>query len=300
MMQVISVMISPLLVLALAPLVAGIIKKAKARMQNRRGPALLQSYYDLHKLFYKDSIISPTTSWVFRIAPYIYFATALAAAILTFFAGPLVEFADLFLLVYIFAMGRFFLALASLDSGSAFGGMGGSREMYISVLVEPALLLSLLTVALPAGTTSMDNMKTMAEGFPLTLPYVLGAVAFFMVAVAETGRIPVDNPDTHLELTMVHEGMLLEYSGCYLGLIHWASMVKQLTILVLFTSLFLPWMPVANGGILIAGSFFAGKLLIAAVLLAVVETSTNKLRLFRLQGFLAVSCLLSVLALVAQ
>lgn len=287
-----------IVILAMSPLVAGIIKTAKARLQNRRGASPLQPYFDLAKLFRKGSVVSPTTSWIFRAAPYVYFAAAAAAAGMAA-AGQFGSVADMLLLIYIYGLGRFFLALASLDAGSAFGGMGGSREMYISVLVEPALLLALLTVAGPAGTTSLAGMAGAAAGAPLAFSYILAAIAFFVVLIAETGRIPVDNPDTHLELTMIHEGMVLEYSGRQLGLIHWASMIKQLTVLALFVVYFIPW-GVPGLPAMIGGPVFAVKVLAAALFLALAETSTNKMRLFRLPGFLAVSCLLSLLALVAQ
>lgn len=286
-----------LLAMALAPLVAGIIKKIKALLQNRRGFVIWQPYFDIDKLLHKDRVLSPTTSMVFLLAPYLYFSSALTAAGLTCL-NSFGLMTDFLLVVYVLAFGRFCLVLASLDGGSTFGGMGGSREMYISVLVEPALLLSLLTVALPVGSTGLIGMTAVAKVFPITVPYVLSATAFVIVAVAETGRIPVDNPDTHLELTMVHEGMVLEYSGRELALIHFASMVKQFTILVLFAQLFIPW----NFGLtgLAAVLWMAVKILFGAVLLALVETSTNKLRLFKLPGLLAVSGLLSILALIAQ
>lgn len=284
--------------LAAAPLAAGIIKKCKARLQNRRGAPVLQPYYDISKLLSKDGIVSPTTSWVFYVAPYAYFASAVAAAGLA--VASLAESgADFFLLIYLLALGRFCLALASLDAGSTFGGMGGSREMFIAVLVEPALLLALLTVALPAQTTSLASMGMTAGAFPLTLPYVLSLAAFLVVAIAETGRIPVDNPDTHLELTMVHEGMVLEYAGRELALIHWASMVKQFIILILLARFFVPWLPYGDGWVAML-LWLAVKVVAGSVVLAVAETSTNKMRLFKLPGLLAVSGLLSVLALVAQ
>ena len=286
-----------LLAMGLAPLVAGFIKKAKAFLQNRRGFVIWQPYFDIDKLLHKDRVLSPTTSMVFLIAPYLYFSAALTAAGLTCLHsfGLMTDF---LLVIYVLAFGRFCLAVASLDAGSTFGGMGGSREMYISILVEPALVLALLTVALPVGSTALIAMSTVAQVFPVTVPYVLSAVAFFIVAVAETGRVPVDNPDTHLELTMVHEGMILEYSGRELALIHWASMIKQFTILVLFAQLFIPWNFGLTGVLYIL--WLALKIMFGAVLLALVETSTNKIRLFKLPGLLAVSGLLSILALIAQ
>lgn len=290
--------IQAFLIIIFAPLIAGIIKKTKACLQNRRGSSIFQPYYDLAKLLAKDSVISPTVSWIFKISPYIYFSSAFAAAVIIGSVASVSPFADVLMLVYMLAIGRFFLAIASLDAGSAFGGMGGSREMYISVLVEPTLLLALMTVAIRSGTTAIPAMSAAAAGSPLSLPYILAAIAFFIVTIAEVGRVPVDNPDTHLELTMVHEGMVLEYSGRHLGLILMASMVKQLIVLLLFVNLFIPWdIP---GGSFIQVAWFLVKLIAAAMLLAFTETSTNKMRLFRLPGFLAVSCLLSLLALVAQ
>ncbi|MDT8903224.1 respiratory chain complex I subunit 1 family protein [Anaeroselena agilis] len=292
------------MVASLAPLAAGLIKTAKARLQNRRGPGILQPYYDLAKFLGKDSVASPTTSWLFAAAPTVYFAAALGAAALAPVLAPLafglgMGFADLFMLLYLFALGRFFLALASLDAGSAFGGMGGSREMFIAVLAEPAILLALLSVALPAKSTGLAAMAASAAGVKWTLSEVFAAGAFFIVLLAETGRIPVDNPDTHLELTMVHEGMILEYSGRPLGLIHWAVAIKQLVMITLFAVLFLPgaplsWPPLAQAAVL------AAKVVATALALAAAETATNKMRLFRIPAFMSVSGVLALLALVAR
>lgn len=295
----IKMLMSTIMVIAVAPLIEGIIKTVKARLQNRRGPAITQPYYDLFKFFSKDAVISPTVSWLFKLAPYIYFATAFAASGIVA-AGEFSQLADMLLLIYLLGLGRFFLALASLDAGSAFGGMGGSREMFVAVLVEPALLLTLFTVASKANTTVLAVMAGTAAASPFSLPYILAGIAFFIVLIAETGRIPVDNPDTHLELTMIHEGMILEYSGRSLGLIHWASMIKQTTILILFITFFVPWQMPLLGAAGLGGIWFGLKLMLAAMLLGFIETSTNKMRLFKLPGLLAVSCLLSLLALVAQ
>jgi len=279
------------LVLA-APLVSGIIKVSKARLQNRRGPSLFQVYYDLFKLLQKDSVVSPTTSWIFTCAPYIYFAGAFGAA-------ALLTSGDLFALLYLLVAGRFFLALASLDAGSSFGGMGGSRELYISVLVEPVLLVTLLTVAARAGSTKLAAMSAAAASTPFSLPYIFAAVAFLIILVAETGRIPVDNPDTHLELTMIHEAMVLEYSGRRLGLIFLAAASKQLVFILLFTVLFLPWQ---SGGLspVMVLFWLVVKVVLTAVALAVLETSTNKMRLFKVPGFMGLAGMLALLALVAQ
>ncbi|VBB06770.1 nadh:ubiquinone oxidoreductase subunit 1/f420h2 oxidoreductase subunit h [Lucifera butyrica] len=285
-------------ILFLAPLVEGLIKKCKAYLQNRRGSPVLQPYYDLWKYWSKSSVVSPTTSWIFHAAPLLYFAAVFAAAGMVAAGGAGFRSVDMLLLIYVFAFGRFWLALASLDAGSSFGGMGGSREMYVSVLVEPALILAFLTVALRAGTTRLADMAAAAAASPFALSYLLAAIAFFIITIAETGRIPVDNPDTHLELTMIHEGMILEYSGRYLGLIYWASMVKQAVVLVLFVLLFLPWGAAFFAGTPGAPAVLMLKVILTAILLAVVETGNAKMRLFRLPGFLAVSCLLSLLALV--
>lgn len=279
-----------LLLVFFAPFLTGVIKKAKARLQNRRGPSLLQVYYDLYKLFSKNCVVSPTTSWIFHAAPYIYFSSTLAAAALLPLMKADFTFADIFMLIYLLTVGRFFLTLAALDAGSAFGGMGGSREMYVSVLVEPALLLSMLTVILRGSSSDLVNLQLTAYDTPFSLPYIFAAAAFMIVLVAETGRIPVDNPDTHLELTMIHEGMVLEYSGRYLGLISLASVIKQTIYISLFSILFIPWF----------GLLLPLKMICIALLLAFIETSTNKMRLFKLPSFLAVSGLLSLLALVSQ
>lgn len=273
-----------------APLVAGIIKITKAKLQNRRGPVIFQVYFDLLKLLAKDSVISPTVSWIFRLTPYIYFAGAMAASSLVpMFSFSGTGFGDVFTLIYLLALGRFFLVLASLDAGSSFGGMGGAREMFIAVLVEPALLLSMLTIALKAQTTSLGFMASSAANSPFSLAYVFAAIAFFIVLIAETGRIPVDNPDTHLELTMIHEGMVLEYSGRNLALIFLASAVKQMIMIVLFVVLFLPWN--VFGDFAFIG--MVGKVALVAVAIAVAETSTNKMRLFKVPNFLAISHLSS-------
>ncbi|MDR7869064.1 MAG: NADH-quinone oxidoreductase subunit H [Sporomusaceae bacterium] len=304
MMQLVAGLAQAALVAALAPLVAGLIKTAKARLQSRRGPGILQPYYDLAKFLGKDSVVSPTTSWLFAVAPSVYFAAALGAAALSPVLAPLASglgmgLADLFMLLYLFALGRFFLALASLDAGSSFGGMGGSREMFIAVLAEPAILLALLAVALPAKSTGLTAMAASAAGAKWALSEVFAAGAFFIVLLAETGRIPVDNPDTHLELTMVHEGMILEYSGRPLGLIHWAVAIKQLVMITLFAVFFLPgapfsWPPLAQAAVL------AVKVAATALALAAAETATNKMRLFRVPAFMTVSGVLALLALVAR
>lgn len=278
------------LFLAFAPLASGMIKMVKARLQNRRGPGIFQVYRDIGKLLRKDSVVSPTVSWIFYAAPFCYFGAALAAAALT----PVLQAGtDFFALIYLLAFGRFFLALASLDAGSSFGGMGGSREMFISVLVEPALFLALLIPAFKGGSTDLTVMASAASANGFTLSHIFALLAFFIVLIAETGRIPVDNPDTHLELTMIHEGMVLEYSGRFLGLISWAASIKQMVVILLFVMLYLPVYTWGIAGITAAA-------VVTGVAIACMETATNKIRLFRVPGLLALSGLLSLLALVAQ
>ncbi|TWH46505.1 respiratory chain complex I subunit 1 family protein [Sporomusa sp. KB1] len=301
-MSITATIIQVIALVILAPLVQGIVKNTKGRLQSRRGPGYFQPYFDFVKFLAKDSVVSPTVSWVFHFAPYIYFATAIGAAALvpTIFTETNGQFDNLFILVYLLALGRFFLAIASLDAGSSFGGMGGSREMFVSVLVEPALMITLFTVAISANSTVLSAMASNAASEPISLSTVLAAIAFLIITVAETGRIPVDNPDTHLELTMIHEGMVLEYSGRSVGLIFWAAAIKQLVFILLLIKLFIPWdLPGFDSNVMSAVSMFT-KVLIMAVLLACIESSTNKMRLFRVPGLMVAAGCLSLLALVAQ
>lgn len=298
-MPILSMLIQAVVIVALAPLVQGFIQYCKARLQNRRGPVPWQPYRNLFKLLFKDSVAPQTASWIFFVAPYICFGAAVAiAALLPVIPDEASGMADLFLVVYLFGLSRFSMALAGLDTGSSFAGMGSSREMYLAVLVEPAFLLAVLAAAGGAGSTELGAMAIDAASHVFTLPYVLAAVSFFLVTIAECGRIPVDNPDTHLELTMFQEALLLEYSGRPLALLHWSIYVRQLAMILLFVKLFLPW----NWLGLVPVDFFwtVGKVLLAAVLLALAETSTAKMRLFRLPEFLAASGLLALLALVAR
>ncbi len=298
-MPILKMVVQALVVVALAPLVQGFIQWCKARMQNRRGPAPWQPYRTLAKLLSKDLVVAHTASWVTTIAPFVCFGAAFAVAGLAPFVP---EFssgaADLFLIVYLFGLSRFIMALAGLDTGSSFAGMGSSREMYLAVLVEPAFLLAIVAAAGAAGSTELGAMVSDAVTHSFTLPYVLAAVAFFIVTIAECGRIPVDNPDTHLELTMFQEGLLLEYSGRHLALLQWSIYIRQLVMIVLFVELFFPW----NWMGLIPSTIFwaVGKIFFVGILMALAETSTAKMRLFRLPNFLAASGLLSLLALVAR
>lgn len=273
-----------------APLVTGIIKKTKALLQNRIGSSVWQEYYDIRKWWGKDTMLTPYTGIIFKLAPCVYFITTLAAAcMLPSFIGGEVSFGDVFVFVYLLALGRFFMAVSSMDAATAFGGMGGSREVYVAAFVEPVVMLAILSNVLHTGSTSLTGMSLRPDEVNLTVAGVLTCIAFFLMLLAENSRIPVDNPDTHLELTMIHECMMLEYSGRLLALIHWASQLKILIFLVLFAMLYLPLdLPVIL------------KVLLGAVAVGVVETLNNKMRLFKVRVYLAAAGLMLLLAVVAQ
>ncbi|MDP3104306.1 MAG: NADH-quinone oxidoreductase subunit H [Candidatus Methanoperedens sp.] len=297
-----------IIILALAPLLSGIIKKIKAFFQIRKGASIFQPYYDIAKLLRKDSVISENVSWIFHAAPVISFAAVLTAGLIVpvFISQLPFSFAgDLIAVVYLFALARFFTTLASLDAGSSFGGMGGSREMFVAAMVEPALMLSIFAVALNVGSTnlSMISQTVSSMGLSAVSPYhLLAFVALFIIAIAETGRIPIDNPSTHLELTMIHEAMILEYSGKQLAIVELGAMVKQLLVFSLLANIFFPWgiaTEISAVGIAVALLVFLIKIVILGALMAMVETSTAKWRLFRLPDLLSISLMLSFLSLVS-
>lgn len=276
--------------LLVAPLIAGIIKKLKALLQNRIGSSILQEYFDLYKWWRKPTFLTLYTSTIFLAAPCVYFASTIAAAcMLPNFFGKTVSFGDVFVFVYVMALGRFFMTLSSLDAATAFGGMGGSREIYVAAFVEPVIMLAILSNVLHTGSTFLGGMSLDPGEVNLTVAGVLTCIAFFLVLLAENSRIPVDNPDTHLELTMIHECMTLEYSGRLLALIHWASQLKLLIFLVLFSLLYLPLnIPVVF------------KVIGSAALVAAVETLNNKMRLFKVRVYLAAAGIMLLLAIAAQ
>lgn len=298
-----------LLIIVLAPLVTGIIKKTKAFFQTRKGPNIFQTYFDLLKFMKKESVFSEHSSWIFRVTPIIYFSsilliTALVPAIAT--QSILAFTGDLILVVYLLALGRFFLALAGLDAGSSFGGMGSSREMTIASIAEPALMLPLFTMAVAAGTTNLSgivlNVVNQGQGI-LSPAHFMSFVAFFIVAITETGRIPVDNPDTHLELTMIHEGMILEYSGRSLALLLLSISIKQVLIFTLLANVFFPWgiaSAFSAGALIIGTVVFILKMIVIGIVMAVIETSFAKMRLFKVPNLLMGSFLLGLLGLVSK
>ncbi len=293
------------LVVALAPLLTGIVRKIKARLLRRRGPSPLQPYKDLLRLVRKDVVLAANASWLFRAAPYLVFASVWAAAVFvpTFALGlPLDAAADLIAIVALLGSGRFVLALAGLDVGTSFGGIGSSREMMIASLPEPAMLMIIFTLSLMAGTTDLSAIATeFAAGYVgLRVSLGLALVSLLMVAIAENARIPVDNPATHLELTMVHEAMVLEYSGRHLALIEAAASLKLLLYISLVSCIFVPW-GIAGAGegvgaLFVALAAYLGKIAAGAVLLALFETAIAKMRVFRVSEFLTGALLLGLLA----
>ena len=282
--------VQALLLLAFAPLIAGIINKVKAFLQKRQGASVLQEYFDLAKWWKKPTILTPYTSIILVVAPAVYFITSfLAASTVPGFLAGQISISDAFIFVYILALGRFFMCLSSMDAATAFGGMGGSREVYVSVLVEPAVMLAILINSLRYHSTTLSGMVIDYDGAYFTVSAALACVAFFLVILAENSRLPVDNPDTHLELTMIHEGMTLEYSGPLLTLIHLGSMLKVMVFLTLFGALYLPLaVPLSV------------KILFGAVLIGLVEILNNKMRLFKVRVYMGAAIVLLLLAIIAE
>ncbi|MGB2713273.1 MAG: NADH-quinone oxidoreductase subunit H [Vicinamibacterales bacterium] len=291
--------------LAVAPLLKTLIKKMKARLQNRQGPPLLQGYYDLAKLLRKEPVRSETASWIYVAGPRVYFAAALAATTLVpvwTAAAPLESAGGILLLVGTLALGRFALATAALDTGSPFGGMGASRDMTIAALAEPALMLGLFTSALAAGSMNLGALvRGLLDQGPSYHPSDLLAFAgLLIIVVAETGRIPVDNPATHLELTMIHEAMVLEYAGPDLALVEWTAAVKELLYLTLLIDLFMPLgiaTSLAPVPLLMSIVIWAAKVCGLAIIVTLIESMNAKLRLFRVPELVSTSLGLAFLAL---
>lgn len=309
MLQAITLIVAQTIVLlAVSPFIVGLIRKVKARLQVRRGASVFQPYADLAKLFRKQPVVSTTTSWIFTATPYIVFASTLAAGLLVpvFLSRTPLNFAgNIIALVYLLALGTFFLMLAGLDAGSAFGGMGSSREAIVASLTEPAMILSIFAIALTAGSTNLSTIvhKTaLLEGIVTDpSPHLMALAALFIVAIAETGRVPVDNPATHLELTMIHEAMILEYSGRYLALVEWAAGLKLLVFLTLIANVFAPWgiaTSLEPTALIVGLATYLLKVSGLAVLIGVLESMFAKLRLFRVTDLLGVAFILALLGLV--
>jgi formate hydrogenlyase subunit 4 len=293
------------LVLALAPLLTGFVRTLKARLLGRRGPPLLQPYRDLLRLLRKEPVVAETASPLFRIAPYLAFAIIwLGACLVPTFSSRigLGATADFIALMGLLAGARFVTALAGLDAGTGFGGIGSSREMMIGALAEPAVLMVIFTVSLLTHTTSLpliaEFMQTGTVGLRVSL--ALALIALVMVAIAENARVPIDNPATHLELTMVHEAMVLEYSGRHLALIDLAAMVKLVLYVSLIAAIFVPFgmatRSAAPAALALGIATWIGKLAAGGALLALFETSIAKMRVFRVSEFLGGALLLGLLA----
>jgi formate hydrogenlyase subunit 4 len=293
------------LILVLAPLLTGFVRKVKARLLRRQGPPVVQPYRDLLRLLRKEVVLAENASWLFRVSPYLIFAATWVAAALvpTFATGILFSWsADLIAIIALLGSARFFLALAGMDVGTSFGGIGSSREVMIATLAEPAMLLIVFTLALVAGSTQLSTVAAFMASPEVGLRASLGLalIALIMVAIAENARIPVDNPATHLELTMVHEAMVLEYSGRHLAMIEFAASLKLLLYMSLIACMFVPWgLATAGAG---PSAYAAGalayilKLAGGAVLLAIFETATAKMRVFRVPEFLGAALMLGLLA----
>ena len=293
-----------LVVLLLSPLLTGFVRKIKARLLQRQGPPLLQPYRDLIRLMRKEVVLADGASWLFRVNPYIIFAGTWVAASLvpTFRSGLLFSWsADLIAIIALLGSARFFLALAGLDVGTSFGGIGSSREVMIASLAEPAMLMIVFTLVFIAGSTQLSTMAAFMLSSEVGLRVSLGLalLALIMVAIAENARIPIDNPATHLELTMVHEAMVLEYSGRHLALIDLTSQLKLLLYVSVIGCVFTPWGiagpdsgPLALGVGIVS---YVGKLAVGGVLLALFETAIAKMRVFRVPAFLGAALMLGLL-----
>lgn len=288
-----------------SPLVIGVVRKIKAKFQKRQGASVFQPYKNLWKLFHKDEVESHDASWIFRCAPYLVFTVTIIVGA----SVPILSLvtknpwtSDILLVVYLLALGTFFLALAGLDVGSSFGGFGSSREMMIALLAEGAMIFALFAAAFAAGSHNLFAIADVIQSQSpiVTLPLVFAFVGFLIVLLAENSRFPFDNPATHLELTMIHEAMILEYSGKRLALMEWAAANKLLIFMVLASNIFFPWGIATHTGIvttLVGMIVVFGKILLLAASVATLESTTPKLRYFRLPNVLFTAFVLCVISL---
>ncbi len=300
-MKILIILTQLTLFIAISPFLSGLITKIKNNIRMRKGQSVFQPYYNLAKLFFKKEVFSETSSWIFKLAPFAVISSSLAGALLIplcVIPDPACHIGDFLALIFIFALGRFFLALAALDTGSVFGGMGSSREMFISSLVEPVLLLAVFSISLQFGSTNIASSSGMHV---VSVSSIAAVISLFLVVLAETSRIPVDNQETHLELTMIHEAMFLEYSGRPLALIEMSSYIKQMVWFLLIARIIFPVSaPCLNNpvGLFFWFCVYSGRVVVIAVITALVEVSLAKMRLFRAPDFLAFAFVLVVTALV--
>jgi formate hydrogenlyase subunit 4 len=298
-----------ILALAIAPALVGLVRLFKARLQNRLGAPFWQPYFELRKLFAKESVVSNNASWLFRAVPYVVFVSTAGVTLLVPLVAVPLPFdgvGDLLVVVYLLLLGTFFLALGGLDPGSPFGGMGSSREMTVAALAEPTIAVAIFALASGAGSSNLGQIASRMMQSPasvLTPGHGLAFAALFVVMLAETSRLPVDNPATHLELTMIHEAMVLEYSGRHLALIEWASSLKLLVFFSLLANLFVPWgiaTTLTAGALAVGLVALLAKLLALCAVVALVETRVAKLRLFRVPELLSASFVLALLAVTSS
>ncbi len=307
-LQIISLTALHLVLLVLlAPIINTFIKKVKANLQGRIGPPILQGYFDLVKYFHKETVVSNQTSWVFLTTPFIVFSTTLVASMFipTFMTSYLPKlFGGAILLIYLFGLGRFFIASSAMEPHSGFCSMASSREMMLSILIEPVMLLSLFVFILTTGSNNISEIinQLSIKGIGLFTPiYLLTILALFTASLAEMCRIPFDNPETHYELTMIHEGLILEYSGKNLGVMILSSSLKQLIIISLLANLIFPWCMCNNftfSSILLSILIYLAKILLISTIIAFIETAISKVRLFKVREILMASFVMSIIALV--
>ena len=305
--NLIYIFLQALTILMLAPLVNGLIRKMKAFIQKRQGASIFQMYYDLYKLVRKGSVVSEVSSWIFKATPYIFFASALVAAMLVPVSTIILPKhipGDFIVLVSVLGLGRFFMMLAALDTASTFGGMGSSREAMVSTLIEPTILVSLFTIGLISQSTSLSQIMLTVQGagFPLAHPvYIMVFLALLIVIIAESARIPIDDPSTHLELTMIHEAMILEYSGRHLALMEYGAAIKQLVFMTLLVNVLVPHdQIIAFTGFLalfLSLLIYFFKILILTGIIALIEINTVKFRLFSIPNMAAFAFILSFLGI---
>ncbi|NMB79602.1 MAG: hydrogenase [Methanomicrobiales archaeon] len=303
---VLYMILNTLLVLALAPLFISLIKKVKAATQGRAGPPLLQTYATIVKLLKKEVVYSPNSSWIMRVTPYISMAAILVAALfvpLAFVPEEVGGIGNIILFLYLLALAKFFTALAGLDAGSSFGGMGSSREMSISAIIEPTTIIVFAALAFVFKTLSIFGMfSTSAGGFPAPTLILMG-ISLFIIIIVETSRIPVDNPETHLELTMIHEGMILEQSGRNLALMELSAAIKLTVLMALLINLLAPFglaTTLTAAGILLAAVLFLIKAGILAIIIGLFESSMSKMRFFRLPNLFAMAFFFSTLVIIIE
>jgi len=293
------------LMLGLSPLINTLLKKWKANFQGRQGPPLLQGYYDLLKYFRKETVVSVQTSWLFLATPIIVFACTVSACLLlpsVLIINPVPVIGGIIVLVYLLGLARFFAISAAMEPGGSFCGMASSRETMFSCLIEPVLLMTLFVISLIGQNTNLYGIQTTlaSMGFGVYTPaYLLAVVALFVTVLAETGRVPFDNPETHYELTMIHEGMLLDYSGKPLGLLFWSAWTKQLLMLTLVANCLIPWgLSTTWEQLPLALLIYLGKLLLVCFCVVLVETTVAKMRLFRVKDSLGAAFIIALIALI--